>query len=113
MRLGIFAEDSRLLNGAETHFLAEIDYDDCIPWKIIHEIERFLHLRIIVCDTLGTELLKNDFCHMEQLDKDPECIECISQKVFLQTLHYQIVEHFGDCLTPDQVDAVFLRKFDK
>lgn len=109
MRLGLFAEDNRLTNGVETHFLLSFNYDCEIPWKTIHEIERFLHLKIIICEGYGSDCLKTDFCHMEQLEHDPEVVECFSQKEFLHLLYVKIIEHFCDTVSVDVVDAVFYR----
>ena len=57
MYLNIFAEDSRLKSGTQCCLIAKINYEDDIPWTIIHEADRFLRLKIIVCEDCGTELL--------------------------------------------------------
>jgi len=122
MRLNVLAEDSRLANGTQCSLIASVDYHDEIPWTIIHEAERFLRLKIIVCEDCGTEhFIKETVKECEDFDKVPyeeimrsfKTIDCSSQSSFLEVLNSSIVEYFGDCLTPDQVDAVFVRKLDK
>lgn len=115
MRLNVLAEDSRLANGTQCCLIASVDYNDEIPWTIIHEAERFLRLKIIVCEDCGTEhFLKEEFKNIddapyEDVMKSFQTVNCSTQSSFLDVLRSSITEYFGDCLTPDQVDAVFVR----
>lgn len=118
MRLNILAEDSRLTDGTQCCFIASVDYDDEIPWTIIHEAERFLRLKIIVCDDCGAEhFIKESVQEYENISEAPyedvmrsfQAVNCSTQSSFLEVLQSSITEYFGDTLTPDEVDAVFIR----
>lgn len=118
MRLNILAEDSRLKSGTQCCLIATINYDENIPWTIIHEAERFLRLKIIVCEDCGTEhFIKETVQDYDDIEKIPyeevmksfQTVNCSTQSSFLDVLRSSITEYFGDTLTPDQVDAVFVR----
>lgn len=122
MRLNILAEDNRLISGTQCCLIAKVNYDEDIPWTIIHEAERFLRLKIIVCEDCGTEhFVKETIQDYEDIEKIPyeeimssfKTVDCSTQSSFLDVLRSSITEYFGDCLTPDQVDAVFIRPLDK
>ena len=118
MRLNILAEDSRLKSGTQCCLIATINYDENIPCTIIHEAERFLRLKIIVCEDCGTEhFIKETVQVYDDIEKIPyeevmksfQTVNCSTQSSFLDVLRSSITEYFGDTLTPDQVDAVFIR----
>lgn len=118
MRLNILAEDSRLKSGTQCCLIATINYDEDIPWTIIHQAERFLRLKIIVCEDCGTEHFIKETVQDYDAVKKPlyeeimryfQTVNCSTQSSFLDVLRSSITEYFGDSLTPDQVDAVFIR----
>lgn len=117
MFLNIIAEDSRLQSGTQCCLIASVEYNGVIPWKTIHEAERFLRLKIIVCENCGSEHFINEFQTEKSASEVPyeeimssfQTIDCSSKADFLDVLNNGIVEYFGDCLPPDLVDAVLVR----
>lgn len=122
MRLNIIAEDSRLNSGTQCCFIASVEYDEEIPWDNIHEAERFLRLKIIVCEDCGAEhfmkataseeaIATNDYSQVpyEDVMSSFKTVDCETKSDFINVLNNGIVEYFGDCLSPDLVDAAFIR----